>query len=139
MKIELTKKIDLHDKKVVEEGLKKHNRQFAPDDNHQELFVFLRDEKGEIRGGILAGTYWDWLHIDIFWIEKSMRGGGYGTRMLKAAEEEAIKRGCGNAHLDTHDFQALGFYQKNGYEICGQLDDLPQGHTRYLLKKHLIK
>ena len=53
------------------------------------------------------------------------------------AEKEAKKRGCNNAHLDTHDFQAMNFYQKNNYEICGQLDDLPKGYNKYLLKKIL--
>ena len=138
MKIEFTDKIEDSDKKIVENGLRSHNLKFAPDDNHKELAVFLKDENGEIVGGLLGGTYWNWLHIDIFWIEESIRGGGYGTKMLKAVEKEAIRRGCGNAHLDTHDFQALSFYQKHGYEICGQLDDLPKGHKRYLLKKSLI-
>jgi len=66
-----------------------------------------------------------------------MRHKGYGKQLLELIEKEAIKRGCHNAHLDTHDFQALGFYQKNGYKIAGQLDNLPKGYNRYLLKKSL--
>jgi len=40
--------------------------------------------------------------------------------------------------LDTYDFQALAFYQKNGYEVFGILENCPApGHIRYSLKKSL--
>ena len=34
-------------------------------------------------------------------------------------------------------FQALGFYQKRGYTVAGQLDGYPPGHTKYFLRKEL--
>lgn len=48
-------------------------------------------------------------------------------------EHAAGARGANAAHLDTYDFQALGFYEKRGYRVFGQLDDYPPGHTRYFL------
>ena len=43
--------------------------------------------------------------------------------------------------LDTEDIEIdlllEGIYQKYGYELYGQLDDFPPGHTRYYLKKRL--
>ena len=92
---------------------------------NKELAVYLQDTSGEIKGGIVGGTYWDWLYIDSFWIDETLRRQGYGKQLIEMAEEEAKKRGCKNAHLDTHDFQSIDFYKKNGYEICGLLDDLP--------------
>ncbi len=121
----------------IKDELNKYNQMFAEPDNHKLLAVFLKDEAGKIKGGITGGTYWDWLYIDSLWIEELIRHKGYGKKLLEVAEKEAKKRGCNNAHLDTHDFQAVNFYQKNGYEICGQLDDLPVGYKRYLLKKKL--
>ena len=35
-------------------------------------------------------------------------------------------------------FQALSFYQKLGYQIFGQLEDYPVGHTRYFLQKRAL-
>jgi hypothetical protein len=58
---------------------------------------------------------------------------------LAKAEEIAIQRGCKNAHLETHDFQSLDFYRRRGYVIFGKLDDLPEGHTKYYLRKSLIE
>ncbi len=36
-------------------------------------------------------------------------------------------------------FQALPFYQKLGYTVFGQLDDLPIGHQMYFLQKALVE
>jgi hypothetical protein len=38
-------------------------------------------------------------------------------------------------HLDTFDFQAKDFYVKHGYEVFGVLEDCPEGHVRYFMKK----
>ena len=137
MKIVTTKQADQKDIEFIKKKLKSYNEKFTSPDNHKELAVFLHDEAGEIKGGITGATYWDWLCIDALWIDETLRHKGYGKKLLEMAEKEAKKRGCNNAHLDTHDFQAMNFYQKNNYEICGQLDDLPKGYNKYLLKKIL--
>lgn len=137
MNIAVEEQSNQEDVEFIRSQLKSYNEKFTKPDNHQELAAFLKDEAGEIRGGILGGTYWNWLYIESLWIDESLRGQGYGKKLLEALEEKARQRGCGNAHLDTHDFQAVGFYQKNGYEICGQLDGLPEGYNRYLMKKKL--
>ena len=138
MKIIIENLSDQKDVDFIRDKIKGHNEKFAAPDNHKALAVFLKDENGNIRGGITGGTYWDWLHIDQLWIDEALRRKGYGQQLLDTAEKEAIKRGCSNAHLDTHDFQAVNFYKKNGYTICGQLDNLPKGYNRYLLKKELL-
>jgi len=40
-------------------------------------------------------------------------------------------------HLDTHGFQAPGFYAKLGYGVFGRLDDSPKGYSRYYMCKRL--
>jgi len=118
-------------------GLREFNRLHVEDDNRQPLAVFLRDGDDQIVGGLHGDTYWGWLYVAAFWIHPDLRLQGYGEKLLRIAEEEAIRRGCHHAHLDTMSFQALPFYEKQGYEVFGQIDDLPVGHTRYFLKKKL--
>jgi ribosomal protein S18 acetylase RimI-like enzyme len=137
MKINVENNPNQNDIEVIQEGLKEHNKKFANPDNHKKLSVLLKDDNGKVVGGLLGGTYWDWLHIDSLWLDESLRNQGYGQQLLQEAEKEAIKRGCEHVHLDSHDFQAVEFYKKNGYVIAGQLDDLPEGYTRYLMKKDL--
>ena len=71
------------------------------------------------------------------WVREDLRGQGYGSRLLAAAEREASSRGCGQVLLDTHDFQAIDFYRKYGYEVFGVFGGIGGRHTRYFLRKQL--
>ncbi len=137
MRLETEDQPNEKDKKFLFDQLQKYNEKYSPKDNNKPLVIFLRDDSGGIKGGITGTSYWDWLNIDTFWIDENYRGKGFGKQLLEMAEKEALNRGCHSIHLDTHDFQSVDFYKKNGYEIAGQLDNLPKGFTRYLLKKKL--
>lgn len=127
------------DTTFVRQGLRGFNNQFIKDDGYQPLNLFLRREDRSIAGGLLGEIYWGWLHINILWIDESLRRQGYGERLLKMAEEEARKKGCHAIHLDTMSFQARPFYEKFGYTVFGVLDDLPLGHQRIFMWKSLVK
>lgn len=99
------------------------------------LDILVRDDGGQIIGGLTADTYWDWLEINYFWLAEGLRKQGLGTRLLLAAEVEARRRGCRHVHLTTFGFQARGFYEKLGYRLVGQLDDYPPGGVYYWLRK----
>ncbi len=131
---------DKLDEKVVEHlrnSLTAFNRVHAGHDEHKDLLIAVRDENENIIGGLLGGTYYGYLHVDVLWVDEGYRRRGYGLRMLRAAEHEAIQRGCRYAHLDTHGFQALPFYEKHGYHVVGELKDLPPGDSKYLMRKEL--
>ena len=135
--ITLTDQPNPDDVRFIEEGLATYNLQYAPPYNTHRLVVLLRAEDGKLLGGILGLTWWGWLRIDIMWLDESMRGQDWGTRLMQTAEAEAIRRGCRHAFLDTMSFQALPFYLKLGYTAFGQLDDLPVGHSMHFLQKEL--
>ena len=133
----LTDSPDPADVKRVDDGLTAFNIRYAPDDAYKPLAVFVREADNQVVGGLVGNTYWGWLYIANLWLGDNLRGEGIGTRLMTMAEDEARGRGCRHAHVDTLDFQALPFYQKLGYTVWGQLDDLPPGHVRYFLKKDL--
>ena len=122
---------------VVHSGLEAYNRRRAEAGTFAALTVMLRNADGSVAGGLLGGTFWGWLHIDILWLHRDARGQGLGARMLALAEEEARRRGCHHVFLDTMSFQARPFYEKQGYTVWGELEDFPVGHTRVFLKKAL--
>ena len=99
------------------------------------LEVFLIDDRQKIRAGLVGLTRWNWLLIETLWVDESLRKQGFGSRMMTLAEQEAKRRGCTEAILDTFSFQAKGFYEKLGYEIFAQVDDYPSGYSFYQLKK----
>ena len=104
---------------LIRKGLDAHNAPFAGDPSFHPLAVMLREQDGTLVGGLLGGTYWGYLYIEILWVSERQRGHGYGHALLDAAESEALSRGCKNAYLDSHDFQAFSFYQGSGYQIVG--------------------
>ncbi len=135
--ITITDTPDPGDVQFIENGLSAYNLRHAPPENYQRLVVTLRADDGTLYGGIIGNTWWSWLRIDVLWVDEAVRDQNWGTRLMQAAEAEAIRRGCHHVFLDTMSFQALPFYLKLGYTIFGQLDDLPVGHSRYFLQKEL--
>jgi ribosomal protein S18 acetylase RimI-like enzyme len=104
------------------------------------LACFVRDEQGRIVAGVSGYVWGEICQIENLWVHADLRGQGYGTRLLQAAEQEAIRHGCAQVVIDTHTFQAPGFYRKHGYEIAGVIDAYPHPEYRKIyLKKRLEK
>jgi GNAT superfamily N-acetyltransferase len=122
---------------IIGQGISAYNIRHAGKNDFQRLCFVLKSPEGEIVGGVLGETYWEWFHLDLLWVKEELRGRGYGHRLLMQAEEEARGRGAKNAYLDTFSFQAPVFYKKYGYEMFGELPDYPPGHQRYFLRKRL--
>ena len=121
----------------IRESLNQFNKEIVGDDGHKPLNIVEYDPNGTVIGGILGGTYWGWMYIDILWVHEEHRNRGIGSCLLSRAEQEAVRRGCHHVHVDTMSWQAPGFYQKHGYEVIGILPDIPQGNQKYLLMKAL--
>ncbi len=122
---------------TVMRGLRAYNYEKTQDADFQPLRIFLRDEKGEIVGGLLADTYWGWLDLGSIWVAEHLREHGYGRQLMARAEAEGVSRGCTQAFLDTFSFQAREFYERLGYVVAGTLDEFPPGHRRFLMRKRL--
>lgn len=122
---------------IVRQGLRTYNRQAVGSRHFQEFSILLRDEQGQIVGGVLGGDIWRWMLVETTWVDEDFRGQGFGTQLLAEAEQLAHERDCDWIILETFSFQALPFYLKQGYVIYGQLDQFPAAHTRYSLKKDL--
>jgi FdrA protein len=62
------------------------------------------------------------LFIDLFFLPKDLRRDGLGTRVIRAAEDEARRRGCVSSFLITINFQAPACYERHGYARLGAVD-----------------
>jgi GNAT superfamily N-acetyltransferase len=98
---------------------------------------FLRDENGEVLGGLLGDIWAAWLHVRTLAVAAPAREHGFGRELMNRAELYAVERGCTDAFLDTFSFQARPFYEKLGYRVFGILENHPAGHQHYFMTKQL--
>jgi len=101
-----------------------------------ELAIFVRDA-GRVVAGISGWTWGDCCELQSLWVEPRLRGRGLGTQLLAAAEAEAAARGCAQTVHFTYAFQARALYERNGYELVGQVADFPSGTDVLWYRKRL--
>jgi len=99
--------------------------------------VKVTDEAGELVGGLTAWTWGGLCGIGLLWVRDGDREDGWGSRILRAAEDEARRRGCDRAAVSSFTFQAPGFYQRHGYVETGRTPGIPGGHADVHLFKSL--
>lgn len=124
----------------IRKRLIEYNMEKLPDElktPNENISFVIKDDKGEIVGGITGEMFWHHLHIDILWVDENFRENGYGSKLVKKLEDFAIEKGCRFIYLDTFSFQSPEFYKKNGYEVFGMLEDHPKGFNQYFLHKKL--
>ncbi|MGZ3610337.1 MAG: GNAT family N-acetyltransferase [Ktedonobacteraceae bacterium] len=121
----------------LEDNINQFNMQMTGYHDYRPLVIFLRDPTGAIIAGITAFTWGGTLRILFLWVHENYQRQGYGTQLLEAAEQEAIARGCIEAAVDTHSFQAPQFYPQKGYTVCGVIDDYPVGYQQIVFQKRL--
>jgi ribosomal protein S18 acetylase RimI-like enzyme len=126
-------------KQHVRDRLDFHNVAVTGQSEYYAVSIFLEGAHDEVLGGLLGSIWGGWLHVQFLWVAEPLRGRGHGRRLMQAAERQAIERGCTQAHLETSSFQAPAFYEKLGYEVFGALEDFPPGHTKYFMRKRLVR
>lgn len=134
--ISISNKPDDTNDEVISSGLERHNRLFSSG-SFEPLSVYSRTEDGTIVGGLIGVSYGGWLHISELWVHEEHREKSIGSKILVAAETEAIGRQCIGVTLDTYSFQALDFYLNRGYEQFGWLDGYAGIYKRHYLQKKL--
>ncbi|MCK6074565.1 GNAT family N-acetyltransferase [Paenibacillus silvae] len=106
-------------------------------DRYEELHFHIRNETGQIVAGVLSTLCWNWVELDILWVNANERHKGYGTQLLLEVERLAREKGCDFIMLNTFSYQAPEFYRKHGYQLMTMIENAPTGHQHYYFKKDL--
>ncbi len=102
-----------------------------------EVAVLAYDGQDRLIGGANGFQWGDSFTVEFLWLEEPWRGLDLGSQIMQAIEQQAAQRDCKQLFLDTYNFQAIGFYQKLGYEVVGKIENFPTPYTHYFLKKDL--
>ena len=124
------------DIKIIDNGIDQYNDSKIGKQKNISVGSFARLGDKTI-GGITGNLFWNYLYIDIMWIDERYRKSGIGRRLIEKIEQLSIENGIYRSHLCTASFQSVGFYEKCGYKVFGRLDNMPEGETEYYLYKRL--
>jgi ribosomal protein S18 acetylase RimI-like enzyme len=125
------------EKDLIVNSLVEFNESQVGDARFKEFRIFASGGCESIVAGLLGFILWNGCFISTLWVAEPVRRKGIGRQLLAKAEELAVRNGCDHIHLDAFDFQARGFYEKNGFHVFGTIEDYPIGHKRYYLIKKL--
>lgn len=124
-------------RKAILKGLVAYNRSQIGRRKWKNLAITIRNDDGDIVGGVTGEAWADWLFVQLLWLDEAHRGKDLASRAMDALEDEARAFGAKHAYLDTFSFQARPFYEKRGYRVFGTLENYPDAHSRYWMTKPL--
>ena len=123
------------DAEVIENGIAAYSEAYEQKCERADYFKKLVDKDGRFLAGVIAdadkGAY-GFVHA--LFVEAPLRRQGLGTYLLREAEKLA-KESDAPMVLTTAGDWNVGFFQKNGYLLRGELKDVPKGHDCYELYK----
>ena len=117
--------------------IRAYNRSKREEAESEPLNLYVEDEKCNLLAGLIAETFGNWLEIEYLFVKEDLRGQGIGSQLLQQAESEAKKRNCRFVFVNTYQFQAPAFYQKQGYKEVFTLKDYPYTGQRHYYQKNL--
>lgn len=122
---------------AIDDGLTLFNEAVYPDPAAAPIALAIEDAEGRVVGGLTGRSAYGWMKVSTIWVNESLRGQGWGTKLIAMAERVAKERNCHGIHLDTHGFQAPRFYERLGYERFGELENYPGEHSHIYYRKPL--
>jgi len=103
------------------------------------LFVVARDDDGTAMGcgAVVLGN--EAGELKRMFVCPAKRARGVAAKVLGQLEVESVKRGCRLVQLETGPYQAeaLAFYKKHGFQVCGAFGDYPEHPLSVFMQKRL--
>lgn len=107
--------------------------------NPLDFFTFfIRDTHHKIVGGCNGNTLYGSLYIDQLWVSGTLRNQGLGAKLVTMALQFGKEKGCTFAAVNTFDWEALGFYQKQGFHIEFERHGFHKNSVFYFLRKDIF-
>lgn len=99
----------------------------------QVIGLTAKDAEGRSIGSIQGSVAMNFLRLDFLWVDDASRRAGVGSTLLAEAEARARVLGVKTVGLETFEWQAPGFYRKQGYVEAARLDpELDKGMGAFM-------
>ena len=134
-------------KKVIDNKLSQFNREkcqwlrnnsgIDQKEYEEKEYNFLAYMEDKLIGGAIGYIKYNWYFLDLLYVDEEYRGQDIGTELINQIEKLAQKEKLVGIRMETWNFQARGFYEKNGYIVYAEIKDCPPGTIDYFLKKKI--
>ena len=121
----------------IHTGFTRYGEQNGVALNYDEFCFAAEDPDGGIAGVITGRAYYNEVHITDLIVAEGRRGGGLGSRLVRAVEDAFRGRGYDFIALTTFGFQAPAFYRKLGFTVEFVRRGADPKLDKYFLKKDL--
>ncbi len=145
--IVIKKENDNEFKNIIHTKLRKNNIEkckWLKDNVSEDINVssiensnFLVFDDNLLVGGAIGFIEYNWYFLDLLYVDEEYRKKNIGTNLIKEIEKLAREKHLTGIRMETWDFQAKGFYEKNGYSVFAEIKNCPPGTIDYYLKKEL--
>jgi GNAT superfamily N-acetyltransferase len=120
----------------LDEGFNKEHLEIKHD--YIKINRKLINQDGKVVAAIMAGvteidTGWIWK----IWVDEEYRRQGLGTLLINHFEKKAKEKGATKIISEEIYDWNVDFFLNAGYQVAGELKDLPKGHTFYVVEKDL--
>ena len=123
------------DAEVIENGIAAFSEAYEQKYERVDYLKKLVDKDGNFMAGVIADAEKGGNgFVNALFVEEPLRRQGLGTYLLKEAETLAKENDAAMILTTAGDWN-VGFFQKNGYLLRGELKDVPKGHDCYELYK----
>ena len=125
------------DAEVIENGIAAYSEAYEQKYERVDYLKKLVDKDGNFAAGVIADAEKGGNgFVNALFVEEPLRRQGLGTYLLKEAEKLAKENDAPMVLTTAGDWN-VGFFQKNGYLLRGELKDVPKGHDCYELYKNI--
>ena len=123
------------DAEVIENGIAAYSEAYEQKYESVDYIKKLVGKDGGFAAGVIADVEKGGNgFVNALFVEEPLRRQGLGTFLLQKAEQLAKENNAAMVLTTAGDWN-VGFFQKNGYLLRGELKDVPKGHDCYELYK----
>ena len=109
-----------------------------PEAQEEDIVLIIAAEDGTVIAGCITEIdNWNVAELGVLWVDAQYRKRGLGSALVRETERLVKEKGCYLVTLDTCDFQGKPFYEKQGYSLCGTIENSPRGHCDNIMMKRL--
>ena len=104
----------------------------------ESVGFFIKDANSKLVGGCNGFVICGCIYTDQLWIDESLRGQGFGRRLMESMHEYGRKHGCKMATVQTMSIQnKREFYEHLGYKCDLERSGYSNGIKLLCMKKEL--